>query len=55
MKWFLCDMVGTSIARELGMNFILIISGRESIEAALDQWQYVFPKYFPLPDSSLRF
>ncbi len=33
----LCDMVGTSIARELGMNFILIISGRESIEAALDQ------------------
>lgn len=33
----LCDMVGTSIARELGMNFILITSGRESIEAALDQ------------------
>lgn len=33
----LCDMVGTSIAHELGMNFILITSGKESIEAALDQ------------------
>ena len=33
----LCDMVGTSIARELGMNFILITSGKESVEAALDQ------------------
>lgn len=33
----LCDMVGTSIARDLGMNFILITSGKESVEAALDQ------------------
>lgn len=33
----LCDMIGTSVAYELGMNFILITSGRESIESALEQ------------------
>lgn len=33
----LCDMVGTSIAKEFGMNFILITSGKESICAALEQ------------------
>ena len=50
----LCDMVGTSIARELGMNFILITSGKESVEAALDQ-AVRFPKFFPSPGSNLRF
>lgn len=33
----LCDMIGTSVAYELGINFILITSGKESIEAAFDQ------------------
>lgn len=33
----LCDMIGTSVAYEIGLNFILITSGKESIEAAFDQ------------------
>lgn len=33
----LCDMIGTSVAYELGMNFVLITSGKESMEAACDQ------------------
>lgn len=33
----LCDMIGTSVAYELGLNFILITSGKESIESAFDQ------------------
>lgn len=33
----LCDMTTTFTAYELGMNYILITSGRESIEAALRQ------------------
>lgn len=33
----LCDMIGTSIAYDLGLNFILITSGKESIEASVDQ------------------
>lgn len=36
-EMILCDMVGTSIAYELGMNFILITSGRESVECAIEQ------------------
>lgn len=36
-EMILCDMIGTSVANDLGMNFILITSGRESIETALEQ------------------
>ena len=33
----LCDMIGTSVAYEVGLNSILVTSGKESIEAAFDQ------------------
>lgn len=33
----LCDMIGTTVAHELGVNFVLITSGRESIDIALNQ------------------
>lgn len=36
-EMILCDMIGTSVAQDLGMNSILITSGKESVEAALDQ------------------
>ena len=47
-EMILCDMIGTSVAYELGLNFILITSGRESIDSAINravQYSSLFSYY----------
>lgn len=51
-RMILCDMIGSTIARRLGLNAILITSGSESISSAFDQAVKLSSSYASLKDEN---